>query len=375
MNKISYKSHALIEGPHNAFKLAWGTGPSFGFFRCTASTLELIKAAGPGTLKFTDDARTVTLQNIYFVKSTEDPETRMHDIVLADKRILWQHKYGEADYNTYKGARILSDGDYEIENLNNDTPWTYAGVISDLNVGAVLTPFQSLSREPRNLRGIGRSISEILQQLMFEMNSFLILDPVADSFKILPIGQIISGDSAALDLLAPVIHIRREISSAELWKPENVRVFYGSPIEGRFESLVEVVNGGEIGDRGVITNYTDSTIGLMFAQQFAQDLAKEYQFATLWHDTTYTGIRSVTPSTMAHTITWTSNARGAFTRVTREFPFSQPPQIASQLFAFNGHALDPGEAMGQHQWQKHTMVSGNQDGWDDDRFTAILEDA
>jgi hypothetical protein len=30
--------------------------------------------------------------------------------------------------------------------------------------------------------------------------------------------------------------------------------------------------------------------------------------------------------------------------------------------------------LGEFQWQDYTMVSANQPGWDDDRFSAVLED-
>jgi len=138
VNAVFYKDKPMLEGPYNEFKMAYGTQPSFGFFRCDNTTKEFLTSDEQkgryGDLVFVDAGYEpgetheahppqedgtgvgwIRLPNIWVVKCkravvahygrTTDED--IWDITLADERILWRLRDSvPLDFNTYHPSRI-----------------------------------------------------------------------------------------------------------------------------------------------------------------------------------------------------------------------------------------------------------------------------
>jgi len=221
MNEVSYHGRAIIEGPQGFFKLTTGVEPSFGFFRMKVEDVEYIlttQGGAPGALVFSSAQGSVTLYNIYMVKSLSVPAVAdvICDVVLADERILWQYTYGTADYNTYKTDRLIGVSDFELENLNGASEWTFAELITALKtiLGIATLTVTPPTRKPRNIVGKNVSGSCILQQLLIALQSYITVDlQIADpTYAILALGDVEqAGDLTLMTDYAANIHKERTI--------------------------------------------------------------------------------------------------------------------------------------------------------------------
>lgn len=366
---LRYKNISLLEG-NNTFMLRYGTRPSFGTFRCTSDDYDsLITSNGDmtglvhGSLIFgsDDDTDKVELFNVYLVKATLDSTTGVYTIILADKRILLLHSFGAKDYNTYKSQDTVGD-EYELTNFKvGTTEWTYQDVLTDLSVQGGLTITNT--RKLRNVRGMGLSKSDILDRLLYDSCSYMVLDPIMDSYAIYKLNEADASTSNDDKITKDVTTIT---NSLVISKPTSILAFYADSVSGNYFSTSSSVSGGASGNRAFMTSYTDSDDGVAATQDFGDEMAIIYETAgTNARDTLYKGILPIVASNIAHVITWTMDMHGARTRVQRFFPIHDPDQIPSNLFAHNGF-LDTlgGNRSGIYPGTIRQVISANVDGYD-----------
>lgn len=362
MNKITYHGKPLLEGPKNFFKLTTGAAPSFGFFRMRTEDVEYVlttQSGAPGTLVLTDGTNTVTLYNIYLVKSisVSAVEDKVCDIVLADERILWQYKYGTADYNTYQTDRRVGAGEFGLENLNGESEWTFTELVTALktvlDIGTLA--FTPPTRKPRNI--IGKNIPGfcILQQLLIALQAYITIDlQVADpTYEIFAIGDgEEAGDLTLLTTYADNLHkgstVRinplvqkglavKMLASANPDEAPGRLLAYGSGSAtggtgSRFIPSMYAVFGNEENAAGL------ATIG--------NEIATEYvnSFQNTWRDTIYAGVLPFKLNRAIHEIQWISNAQGAFTHIKSFRPREElkGQDLQDLLFSYYKYLLGAG---------------------------------
>lgn len=362
LNEITYFGRSLVASPQNLFRLTTGVGPSFGFFRMKTEDVDYVlttQAGVGGTLILTSPQGSVILRNIYLVKSTSLPAitTKVCDVVLADERILWQYKYGTADYNTYKTNRLVGTGEFELENLNGESEWTFTelcDVIKTILDIATLT-FTPPTRNPRNI--IGKNIPGpcILRQLLIALQAYLTVDlQVTDpAYELFTVGSgEESGDLTLLTQYAnnlhkestirinPLIQKGLAIKMLAVANPDNAPgrlLTYGSKSAtggsgSHFIQSVYAVFGNEENSAGL------ATIGDEIAQEYVDS------FANTWRDAIYAGILPFKLNRAIHEITWTSNAQGAFTHIKSFRPHTQLERedLRDMLFTYYKYLLGTG---------------------------------
>lgn len=333
MNAITYHGKALVEGPENYFKLTTGVAPSFGFFRMQAEDVEYVlttQSGAPGTLVLVDGTNTVTLYNVYLVRSTSVSavEDKICDVVLADERILWQYKYGTADYNTYKTDRQIGSAEFTLENLNTGSEWTFAELITTVKtiLGIATLTFTPPTRKPRNV--IGKNIPGpcVLQQLLIALQSYLTIDlQVADpTYAVYPIGAAEqSGDLTLITQYANSIHKQRTIRLNPLvQKGLAVKMLSSADPDDAPGRLLTYGSGSATGGTG--NHYIPSMYSVFGNEENAaglatigNEMAAEYvaSFANTWRNTIYAGVLPFKLNRAIHEIQWSSNAQGAFTSI------------------------------------------------------------
>jgi hypothetical protein len=219
------------------------------------------------------------------------------------------------------------------------------------------------------------NIAEVLQQVLYELNSFLVYDPISDQFSILPYGTEEETDVEFRDGMSHFISTEKIDTPSDLSKPLKIKAFYAKLVGSKYDMVEAAVTDGLVGDRSFVTAYSDAADGQAYAQEFATELAAEFSAAQPWYEITYVGIHPIPPSTTAHTVIWRSNARGATTTILKGFPLHRPAPIPSHLFAYDGFSVAGGGLpTGEFQWQHYLMVSANQGGWDDPKWTSIIPD-
>jgi len=362
MNTITYHGKPLVESPQGFFKLTTGVEPSFGFFRMAVADVEYVlttQGGAPGALIFSSDQGDVTLYNIYMVKSLSVPAVTdaVCDVVLADERILWQYTYGTADYNTYNANRLVGVSDFELENLNGASEWTFAELITALKTIldiATLTVTPP-TRKPRNI--IGKNIPGpcILQQLLIALQSYITIDlQIADpTYAILALGDVEqAGDLTLMATYAANIHKERTIrinpliqkglavkmlASANPGEAPGRLLTYGSGSAtggsgSHFVPSVYSVFGDEVNSAGL------GTIG--------DEVAGEYvdSFQNTWRDTIYAGNLPFKLNRAVHEITWQSHVYGAFTHIKSFRPREalKGESLRDMLFAYHKYLLGAG---------------------------------
>lgn len=203
-----YDGDACALAPESYFKLTHGVRPSFGHFTMGASAAAAAIAAGTSGILSLDG---VSLYNIFPIKSKTysalSPATAT--ITLADERSTWPFYYGGNDYNTYKADRTLSraisgpETDYDLDNLNGASEWTFAEVFENIfeTVLGLAAANYTISmqavggavhaRMPRNIRGKNIPAPEILHQVLTQANCYLAVDLLTNPphYQVLPIGD------------------------------------------------------------------------------------------------------------------------------------------------------------------------------------------
>lgn len=380
-NLVKYMDQPLLEGV-NTFTLRHGTEPSYGVFFCAEAEWGAISGtvstggdggddAGSttivGNLQFgeDDDDDMLLLQKMYLVKGEKDSRKGIYKLTIADRRFEQHRSQVSQDFNTYLSQDLNSAGtEYELTNYKTGTTeWAYSDLPTFLEYP---TPVPTLTntRHLRNVRGIGRTTAQVMQQLLYDSCSFMVYDPIADHYQIFKLGAY----AGELEKWDDYIHRDVEIFPSGNLSPTMVNAYYSSAIDGGYQSKSSSVTGGTMGTIGLITAYTDSTQGEADAQSFADEMAGIYESANDdWMDLLLEGIQPVAPDNGAHIITWISGPQGAFTRIQRIFPLEIPPQIASSLFAHNGFT-SVSDDMGEFQGDIKQMNTNNSVGWGPARF-------
>lgn len=362
MNEGTYHGKPLITGPQDFFKLACGVAPSFGFFRMRTEDVDYVltdQSGAPGTLVFEDGINTVTLYNIYLVKSISVPATvdKVCDVVLADERVLWQHSYGTADYNTYKTNRQVGTTEFDLENLNAGSEWTFTelrdAIKTVLGIGTLT--FTPPTRKPRNV--VGKNIPGpcILQQFLIALQSYLAVDlQVADpTYEVFVLGDAEeAGDLTLITTYSGNLHkestIRinplvqkglavKMLASADPGAAPGRLLTYGSGSATggtgkHFVPSMFAVFGDELNDTDL------GTIG--------NEMAAEYvnSFDNTWRDSIYAGVLPFKLNRAIHEITWQINAQGAFTTIKSFRPREELKSLQDMLFTYSKYLLGTGTA-------------------------------
>lgn len=369
MNICTYHDKALLEGPQNSFKLTTGVAPSFGFFRMRAEDVEYVlttQNGAPGTLVLSDGTNTVTLYNIYLVRSTSVSaiEDVVCDVVLADERILWQYKYGTADYNTYKTDRVVGTAEFDLENLSPDEDeWTFDELITALKTILDITTLtlNSPLRKPRNI--IGKNVPGpcIFQQLLIALQSYVTVDlqVTPPTYVIYPVGDAEqAGDLALLTTYSGYLHKGSTVRINPLvQKGLAVKMLASADPDaitsdpGRLLTYgSKTATGGSAGSNRLIPsmyavfgneeNAVDlGTIGDAVAQEYVDS------FQNTWRDNLYAGILPVKLNRAIHVIQWSSNAQGAFTHVKSFRPREElnGKDLQDLLFSYHRYLLGAGK--------------------------------
>lgn len=362
MNTITYHGRDLVEGSQNFFKLTTGVEPSFGFFRMRVEDVEYVlttQGGAPGTLTFTSDQGDVSLHNIYLVKSLSVPavEDAICDIVLADERILWQFTYGTVDYNTYKTSRLIGTSDFDLENLNGVSEWTYAELITALKtiLGVATLTLAPPTRTPRNI--IGKNIPGpcILQQILTALYSYVTIDlQVADpTYAILALGDgEEAGDLTLIDSYTNYIHKERTIQINPLvQKGLAIKMLASADPDGAPGRLLTYGSGSATGGSG--SHFIPSMYAVFGDEENVTDLgtvgnemAQEYvdSFQNTWRDTIYAGNLPFKLNRAIHEITWQSHVYGAFTHIKSFRPrtLSESDNLQDKLFTYYRYLLGTG---------------------------------
>lgn len=352
----------LLEGSQNFFKLSAGVTPSFGFFRMSAEDVDYVlttQGGGAGTLAFDDGSHLVSLQNIYLVRSSSVPELGddVCDVVLADERILWQYKYGTADYNTYKTDRTVGTAEFELENLNGGSEWTFTNLRDALKtiLGITNLNFLSPTRKPRNI--IGKNIPGpcIFQQFLIAAQAYVVVDlqaatPVYDIFAIGDAEE--ASDLTLLTLYANLLHksstIRLNPKVAKGLTVKMLAAANDDEAPGRLLTYGSKTTTGGTGSRFIASNYAvfgneENSAGLV---TIGNEVAQEYvdSWSNTWRDTIYAGVLPLKLNRAVHEIIWTSNAQGAFTRVRSFRPREEltARDLEDTLFTYHKYLLGAG---------------------------------
>lgn len=379
MNILTYHDKALVEGPQNFFRLACGVTPSFGFFRMRTEDVEYVlttQAGAPGTLILSDGTNTVTLYNIYLVRSSSVSaiEDKFCNVVLADERILWQYKYGTADYNTYKTDRRIGDGEFGLENLNAGSEWTFTELFTALKTVldiASLTSF-SPSRKPRNI--IGRNIPGpcVLQQILIALQSYITIDlQIADpTYEVFALGD---GEEAGdLTLLTTYTNNLYKESTIRInplvQKGLTVKMLASANPESTPGRLLTYGSGSATGGTG--SHFVPSMYAVFGNEEnsaglgtIGDEVAGEYanSFQNTWRDAIYAGMLPFKLNRAIHEITWRSNAQGAFTSIKSFRPREelQGKDLQDMLFSYYRYLLGAGGAVRSAQIQTGGVPSNN----------------
>jgi len=364
MNEITYHGKSIVEGPQNSFKLTCGVAPSFGFFRMLVEDVDYVlttQAGAPGDLVFTDGENTVTLHNIYLVKSTSLPAVTdaVCNVVLADERILWQHKYGTADYNTYKTNRLVGTAEFDLENLNGASEWTFTELRDALKtiLGIGTLTFTPPSRKPRNV--IGRNVpgSCIFQQFLIALQSYLTIDlQVADpTYEVFAIGATEqSGDLTLITQYASKIHKTYTVRLNPLvQKGLSVKILASANPDDAPGRLLTYGSGSASGGTG--SHFIPSMYSVFGGEEnsaglatIGNEMAAEYvaSFSNTWRDTIYAGVLPFKLNRAIHEITWQSNAQGAFTSIRSFRPREKLNNLQDLLFNYSKYLLGTGSGAG-----------------------------
>ena len=360
MNEITYHGKPIVEGPENSFKLACGVAPSFGFFRMRAEDVDYVltdQSGAPGTLVFTDGDNTVTLYNIYLVKSTSVPAVTdaVCNVVLADERILWQYKYGAADYNTYKTNRLVGTSEFELENLNAGSEWTFSEIRDVLKtiLGIGTLTFTPPTRRPRNVVGKNIPGSCVFQQFLIALQSYLTIDlqVATPTYEIFAIGATEqSGDLTLITQYEDRVHKSHVIRLNPLvQKGLAVKMLAGANPDDAPGRLLTYGSGsatGGTGSRFIPSMYSvfgneENAAGLA---TIGNEVAGEYanSFSNTWRNTIYAGVLPFKLNRAIHEIVWSSNAQGAFTTVRSFRPREKLTNLQDMLFNYSKYLLGAG---------------------------------
>lgn len=362
MNTIAYHDKSIVEGPKNFFKLTCGSAPSFGFFRMRTEDVDHVlttHSGAPGNLILSDGTHTVTLYNIYLVKSVSVSaiEDKLCDVVLADERILWQYTYGTADYNTYKTKRTIGEDEFELENLNGASEWTFAEIVTALKniLGIATLTLASPARKPRNV--VGKNIPGpcILQQLLIALQSYITVDlQVADpTYAIHAIGNVEqAGDLTLLTTYANELYKGRTVRLNPLvQKGLAVKMLASANPDEAPGRLLTYGNGsatGGSGSRFIPSMYAvfENELNSAGLTTIGNEVSGEYagSFANTWRDAIYAGVLPFKLNRAIHEIRWSSNAQGAFTFIKSFRPREELEGQALQdlLFSYYRYLLGSG---------------------------------
>ncbi|KKM79074.1 hypothetical protein LCGC14_1353610 [marine sediment metagenome] len=362
MNEITYHGRNILEGPQNYFRLTTGVTPSFGFFRMSVVDVDYVlttQAGVPGALVFSSDQGDVTLYNIYMVKSTSISayEDMVCNVVLADERILWQYTYGTVDYNTYQTSRLIGTAEFELENLNGASEWTFSELIAAvetiLGIGSIT--FTPPTRNPRNIIGANIPGPCILQQLLIALQSYVTIDlQVADpTYTIYTLGDLeIAGDLTIITANSSYLHKARTLRLNPLvQKGLAVKMAASADPDiapGRHLTYGSATAAGGSGSHFIPSMYAvfgDEENSAALAT-IGNEIATEYanSFQNTWRDSLYGGIIPFKSNRAIHEIIWTSNAQGAFTQIKSYRPREELKGAALQdlLFSYHKYLLGTG---------------------------------
>jgi len=364
MISITYHGRALLAGPQNFFKLTTGVAPSFGFFRMLSNdvTYVLTTQAGiPGDLVLSDGTNTVTLQNIYLVKATSTSALNdtVFDVVLADARILWQHLYGTANYNTYKTDRTTGSGDFELENMNGGSEWTFTELRDALKTILSITTLNFLSptRTPRNIIGENITGACIMRQFLIATQSYLACDLQVSPavYDVLTIGDTeVAGDTALFTTYISYLHKQHTIQVNPLIQKglavEMLAAADPDTAPGRLLGYGDATATGGTGRHLIPSDYavfgneensaTLETIGNEMAATYAAS------FNNTWRDDTYAAILPFKLNRAVHEITWQVTAQGALTHIRSFRPREELGirELQDTLFTYHKYLLGAGSS-------------------------------
>lgn len=361
MNTITYHDKVIIEGPQNFFRLTIGTLPSFGFFRMLTSDVDYILdtlSGAAGILTLSDGTNTVTLNDIYLVKAqTISPGELISDVVLADQRILWPRVYGTADYNTYKIDRTVGTAEFELENLNSGSEWTFTELATALQtlLGFDTFNFLTPTRKPRNILGNNVPSDCILRQFLIATQSYLAIDISTTSF----IGSVYPYGAAEQSVDTTLLTTYENLLQASSTMRTNPLVQCAATAK-----MLSAANPADTGSR--LLTYGSDTIAAGYGNFFipsdyavfgdeensaalttiGSEIAGEYadSFANTYRENKYAGLLPFTLNRAIHEITWQSNAQGAITIVKSFRPQEKllERDLPHTLFSYDRYLLGAG---------------------------------
>jgi len=363
MNTLTYKGYDLLDGPHNFFRLESGTRPSFGLFRC-AEDAQLALSGGmdaSGSLVFSDSTNTVTLPGIYIVEirpasgaaSAGFPDSNneygLYDLVLADSRVLWINIAGDKNYNMYKAARAVSGGEYEIQEINGASNWTWPAMINDLAglLGVTINDpknrISDLDSEPRNIMAKGRPVSDVLEEILSFLGLVLLPTLTLDTYKVQSADDYDKDWKTSFTGLSKVVYEGGSVKRNEKILPKNIGLRVSSSPTPSIDPSIELTDTAVYETSGVGDLYLDVKHAGVLS---SGSLVNETQLNTLRDDliTTHTqpdpevtvtlaGIYDLTTYDFTD-IEWRSNNRGAFTKGQIKKPKVSPPEAKDGLFNY-----------------------------------------
>lgn len=343
-----------------------GVAPSFGFFRAPKSLVDYVlttQGGAAGALVFTDGVNTVTLYNIFLVKATSVPaaEDQVYDIVLADERVLWQHTYGDADYNTYKTDRRVGTSEFELENLNGGNEWTFTEVLNALktvlDIGTL--NFTPPTRKPRNIIGKNIGGTCIFQQLLLALQSYVAIDlQVADpTYTIYPVGDgEESGDLTLINTYSGNLHRDCTVLlNPKVQKGLAVKMLASANPDEAPSRLLTYGSGSATGGSG--SRYVPSSYAVFGNElnsaalgTIGNEVAGEYvdSFQNVWRDACYAGVLPFKLNRAIHEITWLMTTKGAFTQIRSFRPREELKEkdLQDLLFTYYKYLLGAGAVAG-----------------------------
>jgi hypothetical protein len=182
------------------WKMSVGVEPSYCHLYCLKSQVASFKSTSVGTLVITTATHTLTIENMYFISARGTGTVGAEDLcelVLADCRITFASRgtIFANDYNTFTVDRTATAA-YTInsvsrtlatmENLNSAAPWTFKTLTdkwiadgAELAIAADVDTIKTLPVDmvPRQLLGTGGTVASILQQLLWQSNTYLVYKP------------------------------------------------------------------------------------------------------------------------------------------------------------------------------------------------------
>jgi hypothetical protein len=358
----TYHGFPLLVGPQNLFKLTTGTQPSYGFFRMRTSDVTSVLttlSGAPGILILNDGTNNITLYNIYLVKSTtiNSQSGNICDIVLADERILWPFTYGTSDWNTYQADRTLGSAEFELDNLNGGSEWSFTAIRDELKtiLSIVTLNFLTPTRKPRNIIGMNIPGDAIMRQFLIALQAYITCDlqvtPI--SYDIHRTGQVEDGsDIALITTYATLLHQSSTITVNPLvQKGLAVKMLAAADPAVAPERLLtygSASTGNGSGSHYIPSNYavfgdeensaTLATIG--------NEVAGEYvtAFANTWRDSKYAGLLPFKLNKAIHEITWQLSQKGCFTQIRSFRPREELTQrdLQDTLFTYQRYLLNTG---------------------------------